>query len=102
MNPLCLYGGPEGVAQIQCLESLFEQLVKVAASLAAIVLFLMLVFGGFRYLFSGGDAKKTEAAKGTITAAILGLVLIVAAYIILVMIKAFTGIDVTIFKIPHF
>lgn len=99
MDPTCLI---DEVASINCLESLFGQLVSIAASLASIVLFIMLVIGGFSYLFSGGDAKKTEAAKGTLTAAILGLVLIVGAFIILVLIKAFTGIDVTIFKIPKF
>lgn len=89
----------QGVAQISCLEPLFERLVTLAASLAGIIFLIMLIVGGFKYLFASGDPKKTEAAKGTLTAAFLGVILIVTSYIVLVLIKYFTGIDVTIFKI---
>lgn len=88
-----------GVAQLSCLEPIFARIVTIVASLAGIVFFIMLVVGGFRYLFSGGDPKAAEGAKGTLTAAFLGLALIVAAYIILRLISSFTGIDVTIFRI---
>lgn len=97
MDPSCL--SPEGVATIQCLESLFARIVTVIASLAGVVFFIMLMVGGFRYLLSGGDPKAAEAANGTLTAAFLGLALIVASYIILRLISSFTGIDVTIFQI---
>jgi len=88
-----------GEVTIKCFEAVFENLVTVAASLAGIVFFIMLLVGGFRYLTSSGDAKKVEQAKGTITAGFLGVVLIVAAYIVLVLIKNFTGVNVTEFVI---
>jgi hypothetical protein len=62
----------------------------------------MLLVGGFKWLTSGGDAKKTEQARGTLTAAIFGLILIVSGYIILNIIQYFTGLNVTVFKIPTF
>ena len=96
MDPTCLFDND--VAQFKCLESLFGRIVGIAASLAAMVFFIMLIVGGFQYLFSGGDAKKAEAAKGTLTAAFIGIVLIVGAYIILRVLESFTGLDLTTFK----
>lgn len=87
----CFFGTE--AASIRCLEPIFEQVVGVLASLAGIVFFIMLLVGGFRYLFSGGNAKATEAAKGTLTAAFLGLALIVASYIFIRLLAVFTGIE---------
>ena len=101
MNPNdpCIY---QDTLQISCLEPLFGRAIGLVGSLAGIVFFIMLLVGGFKYLFSGGDAKKTESAKGTLTAAFLGLVLIVAAYIFLRLAGAFTGFDLTHFQIVNF
>lgn len=87
------------VATIKCLEPLFKNLVGAIVALAGIALFIMLIVGGFNMLLSGGDQKKLEAAKGTITNAIIGLVVIVVAYLILLTIKEFTGVDVTTFQV---
>lgn len=102
MDPSCLIGPDHDVAQVQCLESLFGRIVGIAASLAAMVFFVMLIVGGFQYLTSAGDPKKAEAAKGTLTAAFIGIVLIVGAYIILRILEGFTGLDLTTFKIVFF
>ena|SRR3989344_4343573 len=97
----CLGGPDSDIAQLQCFEPLFERLITLVTSLAGMVFFVMLVVGGLKYMFSGGDPKKAEAAKGTLTAAFLGLVLIVSAYLILVLIGSFTGLDLTVFKIEN-
>lgn len=68
-------------------------------AIAAIVLFVMFIIGGFKYLTSGGDAKAVEAAKKTLTYAIAGLVVLVLAVIILDLIHIITGVNVGIFKI---
>lgn len=90
-----------GAATIQCLEPLFQNLVIAVVSLVGVALFVMFVIGGFKFLLSGGDQKQLEQAKNTITYAIIGLVVIVVAYLILRTITAFTGVDVTKFVIPR-
>lgn len=82
----------EGVPQITCLEPLFERFISLAASLAGVIFFVMLVIGGLRYLFSGGNPKALEAAKGTIMMAFLGLTLLVASYVILTLVSTFAGL----------
>jgi len=43
---------------------------------------VMLIYGGFRYILSGGDAKKVTDAKNTILYAIIGLIISLLAYAI--------------------
>lgn len=43
---------------------------------------IMLIYGGFRYVISGGDAKKVTDAKNTILYAIIGLIICMLAYAI--------------------
>lgn len=87
------------VATIRCLEPLFKNVVTAVVSLSGVALFIMLLIGGFNFLFSGGDQKKLEKARGTITNAIIGLVIIVSAYLILRTVSVFTGVNVTQFNI---
>src|SRR3989344_9545854 len=84
-------------ATIQCLEPLFESVVRSVISISGVALFIVLLISGFNFLFSGGDQKKLEQARGTMTSAIVGLVVIVIAYLILNTIKVITGVNVTEF-----
>ena len=88
-------GGPDIglVATIQGLECIFQNVVTVITVLAGLAVFIMLLIGGIKYLTSGGDQKAMEQAKNTMTFAILGLVLIIAAYLILNFLSVFTGIS---------
>ncbi len=88
-----------GVATIKGFEIVFEKILNVVVELAVVVLFVLLVIGGFKFLTSGGDPKATESAKNTLTYALLGLVLLIGIWLILNFIEYFTGIQVTVFKI---
>lgn len=91
----------EEAATIQCLAPMFERVVQGILALAGVALFVMLVIGGYNFLLSGGDQKKLEMAKGTITGALLGLVIMVIAFLIINTIATFTGVTtITEFNIP--
>ena len=81
------------------LEGIFEKLIQSLLALAGIILFVMLVFGGFKYILSGGNPDSAASARRTITYAIGGLVVIASAYLILVLIEKITGANVTDFTI---
>jgi len=102
-NPVFAQWGPpyqEGkVATLKGLELIFKKILNYTVELAVVIVFIFLIIGGFRYLTSGGDPKATEAAKNTLTYAILGIVLLIGIWFILNFIKIFTGIDVTTFTI---
>jgi hypothetical protein len=93
-------GEAAGVATIKCLEPLFQNTVSALLALAGIGLFVMLLVGGFNFLFAGGDQKKLEHARGTLTGAITGLIIIVSAFLILRAIAEITGVSgITTFNV---
>lgn len=93
--------GADNVASIGCLEPLFQNVVSAIMALVGVGLFVMLLVGGFNFLFAGGDQKKLEKAKTTLTGALGGIVVVVLAYLILVALGEITGLGtlLTTFKI---
>jgi len=81
------------------LETLFGSLVSALLGLAAIGLFLTLIAGGFKYISSGGDPKGLESAKMTLTYAIVGLVLVMGAFLVIYFLEQFTGASLTNFYV---
>lgn len=69
-------------------------LIVLLIIVAAIVFFFMLLIGGIRWITSGGDKANTEAARNQVTAALVGLVIVFAAWAILQLIEAFFGINI--------
>lgn len=66
--------GPEGI---------FNQITSVALGVIGAVSVIMLIWGGLRYIISGGDSKKITDAKNTILYAIIGLIIAVLSYAII-------------------
>lgn len=89
------------VATFQSLETLFGNTVQALTALVGVAVFIMFVVGGFSFMFAAGDQKKLEKARGTITNAIIGVVVIIAAYLILRTIGVITGVTtITTFTVP--
>lgn len=62
------------------LADIINKLLPYVFTLSGIVLFLLLLASGFEFLTSAGDEKKLQQAKGRITSALVGFIIIVAAY----------------------
>lgn len=59
---------------------------NVVSILLAVIFFIAVVFliiGGFRYVISQGNEEGVEKAKGTITNSIIGIVVVLLAWIII-------------------
>jgi len=67
------------------------QVVLIAAGLLVLV---FLIYGGMRYITSTGDKAQAEAAQKTITSALVGLIIIVAAYALMKILEAVFGIRI--------
>ncbi len=61
--------------------------------IAALLVFMYLIWGGIEWITSGGDKGKTESARNKITAAILGLIVLAASYAILLIALNFIGFE---------
>lgn len=89
------------IATIQGFECIFYNILQVIVYIAGIAFLFMFITGGYQYLFSANDPKKTAQASSTLTMAILGVVGIIASWFILNLISKFTGItNLTNFVIP--
>ena len=68
--------------------------IQIALLVAGLMVFAFLLIAGIQFISSGGDKVQAQAAKDKITAAILGLVIIVAAYAIAMIIEKVFGIRI--------
>ena len=93
--------GEVDVPTFKCLEAIYGRILQISIALALFALLIMLIVGGFKLLTSGGDPKATASAKQTMTYAVAGIFLMVIAFLIFQIIKAYTGVDVTVFEVPE-
>lgn len=95
-------GGDELASKVSSLTigSIIAGLLKLALVVAAIVFFFILVIGGIRWIISGGDKGQTEQARAQITAALVGLVIVFAAWAIAGLIGTFFGVNIFNLQIP--
>jgi hypothetical protein len=91
MEKLNLLGSPYKVQDLGLLLSRFVGLLLVAAGIAA---FFYLLLGGIQWITSGGDKAGTEAAREKITAALIGLAIVVTAWAIFLIIQRFFGLNI--------
>lgn len=72
--------------------SLISVIVKNAFMVAGVIAFVLLVVGGFGIIVgAGGDPKKLEQGKQAVTAAVIGLIIIVGSFWIIQILEVLTG-----------
>ena len=60
----------------------FNRLTSTILLIVGFISVIMLVYGGLRYILSGGDSKKVTDAKNTVLYAIIGLIISLLSYAI--------------------
>lgn len=66
----------------QKLEGLIKTVINIFSVIVGSVAVVMIIFGGFKYITSGGSSDGVSGAKNTILYAIIGLVIVAFAQII--------------------
>ena len=56
------------------------KIIHAGLTVLGIVFLALMVYGGFLYMTSGGNEQVAEKAKKTMTAAVIGLAIILASY----------------------
>lgn len=76
----------------------FKDLISRAIGLifviGAVSFFFMFLWGAVSWILSGGDKAHVESAKGRITNALVGFVLMVMTFAIVTLIEKFFGINI--------
>ena len=70
---------------------LIGKVIKGILSFMGVVFLVLMIYGGYKWMMSAGNEQEVGKAKNTVKSAIIGLVIILAAYAI----TAFIGSSVT-------
>lgn len=57
-------------------------IIGTALSMISVIFFVLMIYGGFLWMTAHGDEGQVTKAQDTITAAVIGIVVILAAYAI--------------------
>ncbi len=69
-------------AQDESFENVIRVIITWALYIAAVVSVLIIIYGGFLYITSAGDAVQAKKGKTALFNAIIGLVIAILAYVI--------------------
>lgn len=79
-----------GVPTINCIPGFYTLIVNSALYLVGLVAFVLIIYGGIRFITSSGG-KQAEEAQKIITYAIIGLILVLLSFFIVYVIGDLTG-----------
>ncbi len=88
VDPLLIEGN-----KFNTIGDIINQLLKFIYPLAGILLFVMLILGGFDLLTSAGNEEKVKKGQGRITSAVIGFAILFAAYWIMQIIQIILGAE---------
>lgn len=63
-------------------QSMVGSIIGVILSFLGVIFFVLVIVGGLLWMFSQGNEAKVEKAKNILVAAVIGLVIVLAAYAI--------------------
>lgn len=94
----------DGVPTFKCFEVVLGNLLFMSSAFIILVLFIMILVGGFSYLTSFGNPEKVKKAQGTLKYALFGFLLFVGSYLILRIVQVLFlqggGADLFKFQLP--
>lgn len=74
---------PDNVPKVALNDSLINNVYNTVLALAGAVAVAYIVWGGMQYTLSQGDSGKVKKAKDTLLYAIVGLIVVMFAFVIL-------------------
>jgi len=80
------------------LTQLAQTITKWFTIIVGAISIIMIIYGGFRYITSGGDSGKVGNAKNTLIYAIVGLIIVVLAQLIVNFVITQTSNNTTNFQ----
>jgi hypothetical protein len=102
VNP-CPQGGGQNfniLCGISFTGNLISDVITIAFIAAALLALAFLIFGGIKWITSGGDKGGVESARNMIVAALIGLVITFLAYFLIRIIFGIFGLNFGNFTLP--
>lgn len=83
------------------LPTLVQRIIVILLIFAVLISLFFLIFGGIKWILSGGDKTGVETARNMIIAAIVGLVIAFLAFFILNVVLGLFGLGFDNLKLPR-
>lgn len=74
--------------------------LKIILTVAALICLVYIIWGGIEWMTSGGEKTSVAAAKARLTAAFIGLMIILAAWAIVKLLEYLFNIEILEFTFP--
>ncbi|HEX5797610.1 MAG TPA: pilin [Candidatus Saccharimonadales bacterium] len=78
----CNIGDGQGQSAADRADSLIAEVINLITIVVGILAVIMIIYGGFRFVTSGGNPENTKAARNAILYALVGLVIVAFAQLI--------------------
>ena len=85
---------PNEIQPINNVVSVVRAIIQFILVVAFVLAFIMLLIGGIRWITAGGDEKAVGSARNMITAALIGLVVVLVAYALIKLVETFFGVNI--------
>lgn len=84
----------QGKTGIEFFQDLLPRAVGLVFVIGAIIFFFIMLVGAIQWISSGGDKAAIEAARGKITNALVGIVILFAVFALMKLIEDFFGFNI--------
>ncbi len=81
------YGPFSKVADETTLATTLGLVIGIALSILGIIFLVITIISGFKWMTAEGNESKVEQARGTITRAVIGLIVVISSYAIWIFIR---------------
>ena len=85
---------PPDIEGINNIVKVIRGAIQFILVVAFVLAFIFLIIGGIRWITAGGDEKGVAGARGMITAALIGLVIVLVSYAIIRLVEIFFGFNI--------
>ncbi|MEK9147259.1 MAG: hypothetical protein AAB639_03615 [Patescibacteria group bacterium] len=85
---------PAKLLQTDNIVLVVRSIIRFILLIAFVLAFIMLLIGGIRWITAGGDEKGVAAARNMITAALIGLVIVLIAYALIRLVEIFFNVNI--------
>lgn len=102
LNPCPTGGQFDALCNVSNLGAVIGFVITIAFVIAILIALGFLVWGGIKWITSGGDKTAVEGARNHIIAAIIGLIIVFLAFFILNLVLGLFGLSLLNLKLPSF
>ena len=101
LNPCPENGQFSALCKFTDLGSVLGFVITIGFIIAILISLFFLIWGGIKWITSGGDKAGVEGARNQIIAAVIGLIIVFLAFFILNLVLGFFNLNLFDLKLPQ-